>query len=130
MTERSTPSTPKASLVMRGSTVCISSSVSFSSTTPRCGGERDDAAGDMVGFAERHLERLHEPVSEIGGGCVAHARRSLHAFGFGGHVLDHAGHRGKAKREGLEGVEHTLLVLLHVFGISERQTFHHREQGR
>ena len=54
LTDRSTPSTPKASLVMRGSTPCISSSVSFSSADAALGGERHDAAGDVMGFAERH----------------------------------------------------------------------------
>ena len=56
---------------MRGSTLCISSSVSFSSATPRAGGERDGAAGDVMGFAERDFQRLHEPVREIGGDRVA-----------------------------------------------------------
>jgi hypothetical protein len=48
LTERSTPSTPKASSVMRG----------------------DDAPGHLMSIAERHLQRAHEPVGEVGGGRV------------------------------------------------------------
>ena len=35
------------------------------------GGERDDAAGDVVGLAERHLQRPHQPVRKVGRGGIA-----------------------------------------------------------
>ena len=74
----------------------------------------DDPPGDVVGVAERHAERAHEPVGEIGRGREAGPGDGRHPLRHGLEVLDHAGHGGEHDLERVGGVEELLLVLLHV----------------
>src|SRR2546430_10439585 len=42
-----------------------------------------DTPGDVMGFAERHFQRAHEPVRQIGRRRITRARRRFHARGIG-----------------------------------------------
>ncbi len=60
-------------------------------------------------LAERHAQRAHQPVGEIGGCGIARAgARPSCARGPGVRSRDHAGHRGEAQRQRLQGVEDRL----------------------
>ncbi len=91
-------------------------------------GERHEAAGDVMGLAERHAQCTDEPVGKIGGGGKALGRRLAHHLLVGHHVAHHAGGGGDHQRQGVEGVEGGLLVLLHVLGIGKRQALHHHQK--
>ena len=89
----------------------------------------DDAAGDVVRVAERDFQGAHQPVGEIGGGGIAFAGRLLHLGGIGHEIADHAGHRRDRQRQSGQSVHDAFLVLLHVLGISERQSLHDDENA-
>ncbi len=82
-----------------------------------------------MGGAERQFQHPNQPVRQIGGGSEPRARELAHALRVRGHVAHHPRRGGQHQRPGLGGVEHRLLVLLHVLGIGERQAFHHRQQA-
>ena len=90
--------------------------------------QRHQAAGDVVCFAERQVQPAHQPVGEVGGGGETRGGGELQRVALRGHVGDHAGHRGERQHHCVGGVENLLFILLHVFGIGQRQALHHGEQ--
>ena len=70
-----------------------------------------------MGIAERHFQRAHQPISEIGGGCITAAGRFFHGHRVGLHISHHARHSGDAKGEGGEGIKHAFFIFLHVLGV-------------
>ena len=85
-------------------------------------------SGNMMRLAEGQAKFAHQPVSQIGGGGKARSGGDGQAVAVGGHVPHHAGHRCQRQHQRVCGVEHLFLVFLHVLGIGQRQTLHHREQ--
>ncbi len=83
----------------------------------------------MVRLAERQVQFAHQPVGQIGRGREARAGGGGHPFGVGTQRRDHGGHGVQGQVQGVEGLEHRRLVLLHVLGIGQRKTLHHRGQG-
>ena len=91
-------------------------------------GKSDNTAADVMGVAERHFQRPHQPVGKIGGGGIALARGGFHPRLVRHHVGDHSGHRPDRQRERAERFHRALLVLLHVLLIGQRKTLHHDQQ--
>ena len=82
----------------------------------------------MMGLTKRQAQRPYQPVSQIGRSgkpriCCPVQRRAI-----GGHIANHANHRRQRQHQVVCGVKHLFFVFLHIFGISQRQTFHDRHQ--
>ena len=78
-------------------------------------------------LAERQTT-LSQVIGNIGGGKVPHAALARHGILVDGPGRNHSGHNGQALHERMGGIERTLLVLLQVLVISERQALHGHEQ--
>ena len=91
-------------------------------------GQGDERACDVMRLPEGQAEGADEPVGKVGRGGKARGGGGLQDGAVGGHVADHAGHRGEGQHEGVGGVEDLFLVLLHVFGIGQGQALHHGEK--
>ena len=74
------------------------------------------------------MQHAHQPVRQVGRGGEPGAGEGAHAVEIRRHVAHHARHRRERQRPGLGGIEHRLLVLLHVLRIGQRQALHHRQQ--
>ena len=85
--------------------------------------------GDLVRDAEGHA-LAHEPLGDVGREREAlrgasDSSRSVSKVS----VLDHAGERRQQHLEGVDRVEHRLLVLLEVAVVGERQSLERRQQA-
>ena len=78
--------------------------------------------------AERHA-LAHEPLGDVGREREALRRERLEPLGVEGQRVDHARERRQQHLEGVDGVEHRLLVLLQVAVVGERQCLERRQQA-
>ena len=83
----------------------------------------------MMCLAEGHAKFAHQPVGQIGSGGKTARRHLAHARCVKRHIGNHAGHRGDGQSQQVICLKHRRFIVLHIFGICERQTLHRDHQA-
>src|SRR5690606_40386672 len=90
-------------------------------------GGRDHLAYHLVGVAKRHAA-AHQVVGEVGGGGVAVGGRGAHSRTIEAGAGKHGDVDVETVVDGVDGVEHRLLVFLVVAVVGERLALHQGQQ--